>query len=97
MIVWLSYRIEQLSLVIRAIYQHSGLICTEKRLLNGIAKKLDVSDILVSQQNKYFFLYLIIIMHNMIFVLVLNLGHSPLYRHFCKCLYIVLLIISLVY
>ena len=24
-------------------------------------------------------------------VLVLNLGHSPLYRHFCKCLYIELL------
>ena len=23
--------------------------------------------------------------------LVLNLGHSPLYRHFCKCLYIELL------
>ena len=21
-------------------------------------------------------------------MLVLNLGHSPLYRHFCKCLYI---------
>ena len=29
--------------------------------------------------------------------LVLNLGHSPLYRHFCKCLYIELLKISLVY
>ena len=24
-------------------------------------------------------------------MLVLNLGHSPLYRHFCKCLYIELL------
>ena len=29
--------------------------------------------------------------------LVLNLGHSPLYRHFYKCLYIELLKISLVY
>ena len=31
------------------------------------------------------------------FSLVLNLGHSPLYRHFYKCLYIELLKISLVY
>ena len=30
-------------------------------------------------------------------LLVLNLGHSPLYRHFCKCLYIEMLKISLVY
>ena len=30
-------------------------------------------------------------------MLVLNLGHSPLYRHFYKCLYIELLKISLVY
>ena len=29
--------------------------------------------------------------------LVLNLGHSPLYRHFYKCLYIEMLKISLVY
>ena len=29
--------------------------------------------------------------------LVLNLGHSPLYRHFCKCLYIEMLKFSLVY
>ena len=28
--------------------------------------------------------------------LVLNLGHTPLYRHFCKCRYIELLRISLV-
>ena len=27
--------------------------------------------------------------------LVLNLGHSPLYRHFCKCLYIEMLKIHL--
>ena len=27
----------------------------------------------------------------MLYKLVLNLGHSPLYRHFCKCLYIELL------
>ena len=26
-----------------------------------------------------------------VYRLVLNLGHSPLYRHFCKCLYIELL------
>ena len=26
-----------------------------------------------------------------LFLLVLNLGHSPLYRHFCKCLYIEML------
>jgi len=31
------------------------------------------------------------------FMLVLNLGHNPLYRHFCKCLYIEMLKISLVY
>ena len=30
-------------------------------------------------------------------MLVLNLGHSPLYRHFCKYLYIEMLKISLVY
>ena len=28
---------------------------------------------------------------NAIILLVLNLGHSPLYRHFCKCLYIEML------
>lgn len=28
---------------------------------------------------------------------VLNLGHNPLYGHFCKCLYIEMLKISLVY
>ena len=31
------------------------------------------------------------------FWLVLKLGHSPLYRHFCKCLYIEMLKFSLVY
>ena len=30
-------------------------------------------------------------------LLVLNLAHTPLYRHFCKCLYIEMLIFSLVY
>ena len=30
-------------------------------------------------------------------LLVLNLGHSPLYRHFYKCLYIEMLKILLVY
>ena len=30
-------------------------------------------------------------------LLVLNLGHSPLNRHFCKCLYIEMLKISLIY
>ena len=29
--------------------------------------------------------------------LILNLGHSPLYRHFYKCLYIEMLKILLVY
>lgn len=31
------------------------------------------------------------------FQFVLNLGHNPLYGHFCKCLYIEMLKISLVY
>lgn len=31
------------------------------------------------------------------FTLVLNLGHSPLYRHFCKCLHIELLKFRLIF
>ena len=30
-------------------------------------------------------------------LLVLNFGHSPLYRHFCKCQYIEMLKILLIY
>ena len=33
--------------------------------------------------------------HPLILMLVLNLGHPPLYRHFCKCLYIEMLKIHL--
>lgn len=35
--------------------------------------------------------------HPLILMLVLNLGHTPLYRHLCKCLHIEMLKISLVY
>ena len=34
---------------------------------------------------------------DMLLKLVLNLGHNPLYRHFCKYLYIEMLKILLVY
>ena len=34
---------------------------------------------------------------SMVTAFVLNLGHNPLYGHFCKCLYIEMLKISLVY
>ena len=40
-------------------------------------------------------LFLYALLHSLeyckVLLLVLNLGHSPLYRHFCKCLYIELL------